>query len=265
MPLMPADVASVSFSTPPIDKRGYHEGEVDAFLDLVQAELARLIQENTDLRNQVAQRDAQRRAAPVGTGGDLRPVGPPGSVMVPIRPPVTAQTSPAGDPNVHAAKVLGLAQEMADRVTSDAKTEADTMLNNARATSERLLAEARAKAEGMVTEARTRAENMLNDARTKAETLERQSRQKAASLERDAAAKHAEIIAALSQEKGILENKIDELRTFEGGYRTRLKTYLDSQLRELGGNGVGAPADPMRTQQGLVGSGFGAHAEAGSR
>ena len=121
------------------------------------------------------------------------------------------------------------------------------------------------KADAMVTEARTRAETMLNDARTKAETLERQSREKAASLERDAARKHTEIIGSLSQEKSILEKKIGELRTFERGYRTRLKTYLDAQLRELGGNGVGAPADPMRTQQGLVGSGFGAHAEAGSR
>ncbi|MCA1696731.1 MAG: cell division initiation protein, partial [Actinobacteria bacterium] len=98
-----------------------------------------------------------------------------------------------------------------------------------------------------------------------AETLERQARDKAVSLERDATTKHTEIIAALSQEKGILEKKIDELRTFERGYRTRLKTYLNSQLRELGGRGSAAPADPMHTQQGLVGSGLGAHAEAGSR
>jgi DivIVA domain-containing protein len=261
MPLMPADVANVSFSTPPIGKRGYHEDEVDAFLDLVQAELARLIQENTDLRNQIAQRDAQRRAGPVDTGGDLRPVGPPGPVMVSIRPPMTEQTSPGGDHNVHAAKVLGLAQEMADRLTGDANAEADAMLSQARATSERLLSEARDKAEGMVTEARIRAETMLNDARAKAEILDRQSREKAASLERDAARKHTEILGSISQEKTILEKKIDELRTFEHEYRTRLKTYLQSQLRELDGPGSAAPADPMRTQQDFVTSGSGARAE----
>lgn len=97
MPLMPADVANIAFSTPPIGKRGYHEGAVDAFLDLVQAELARLIEENTDLRNQVAQLDAQRRAAPIDTGNNLRPVGPPGPVIVPIRPPMREQTPPGGD------------------------------------------------------------------------------------------------------------------------------------------------------------------------
>ncbi|MGB7797944.1 MAG: DivIVA domain-containing protein [Pseudonocardiaceae bacterium] len=257
MPLMPADVHNVRFSKPPIGKRGYHEDEVDAFLDLVGAELARLIQENTDLRNQAARRDQQRRAAPVDTGNNLRPVGPPGQVIVPIRPPMREQTSSDDDHNVQAVKVLGLAQEMAERLTGEAKTEADAMLNTARVTSGQLLSEARAKAEGMVTEARTRAETMLNDARARAETLDRQSRETAASLELDARRKHTEIIGSINQEKSILEKKIDELRTFECEYRTRLTTYLQSQLRELDGPGSAAPADPMRTQQDLVTSGSG--------
>jgi DivIVA domain-containing protein len=263
MPLTPADVAAVAFSKPPLGKRGYDEDEVDAFLDLIEAELARLIQENTDLRTRAEPPDQQQLAAPVDTGGDprrLESLGPPSP------PPLREQTAPGDDHNVHAARVLGLAQEMADRLTGEAKAEADGMLGHARTKSEQLLSEARAKAEGMVNDARTRSETMLNDARTRAETLERQSRDKAVSLERDAAAKHTEIIAGLYQEKGILEKEIDELRTFERGYRTRLKTYLDSQLRELGGHGsAAAPADPMHAQQGLVGSGFGAHAEAGSR
>jgi DivIVA domain-containing protein len=262
MPLTPADVANVAFSKPPIGKRGYHEDEVDAFLDLMEAELARLIEENNDLRNQVEQLDHQQRAAPVDTGAHLRPLEPPQPVTAPV-PSMTEQSSSDGDHNVRAARVLGLAQEMADRLTGEAKAEADTMLSRARTTSDQLLSDARDKADGMVNEARNRAETMLNDARTRAETLDRQSREKAASLERDAARKHTEIIAALSQEKSTLEKRIDELRTFENGYRTRLKTYLGSQLRELDGRGSAAPADPMRTQQGLVGSGFGARAEPG--
>jgi vacuolar-type H+-ATPase subunit H len=173
------------------------------------------------------------------------------------------QTSPGGDHHVQAAKVLGLAQEMADRLTGEAKAEADGMLGEARTKSEQLLSDARAKADGMVNEARTRAETMLNDARTRVETLDRQSREKAASLERDAARKHTEILGSISQEKSILEKKIDELRTFEREYRTRLKTYLESQLRELDGRGSAAPADAVRTQ-GFVTSGFGVRAEAGS-
>ncbi|MEJ7702367.1 MAG: DivIVA domain-containing protein [Geodermatophilaceae bacterium] len=51
MPLTPADVHNVAFKKPPIGKRGYDEDEVDAFLDLVEAEFARLIEENADLRS----------------------------------------------------------------------------------------------------------------------------------------------------------------------------------------------------------------------
>ena len=262
MPLTPGDVHSVAFSKPPLGKRGYHEDEVDAFLDLVEIEMARLIQENNDLRNKIEQLNQQQRAAPVDTGPDLRPLGPPQSVMAPAPPPMRELSSPGGDHNIQAAKVLGLAQEMAERLTGEAKAEADGMLSDVRTKSEQLLSQARANADGMVNEARTRAESLLTDARTRGETLDRQSREKAVSLERDAARQHTEIIAALSQEKSSLEKKIDELRTFEHGYRSRLKTYLHSQLRELGGGGVATPADAMRTQQGLVASGFGAPAEA---
>ena len=265
MPLTPADVHNVAFSKPPLGKRGYNEDEVDAFLDLVGAELARLIKENSDLRNHVEQLDAQQRAALVDTGPNLRPLEPSRSVMALVSPPMKQQTSPGGDHNVHAAKVLGLAQQMADRLTGEAKAESDTMLSEARTKSEQLLSEARAKADGMVHEARTRAETMLNDARTRAETLDRQSREKVASLEREAARKHIEIIAGLNQDKSTLEKKIDELRTFEREYRTRLKTCLQSQLRELDGRGSAAPADPMRTRQGVVTSGPSAQIETGSR
>ncbi|HEY0636988.1 MAG TPA: DivIVA domain-containing protein [Pseudonocardiaceae bacterium] len=276
MPLTPADVHNVAFSKPPIGKRGYNEDEVDAFLDLVEAELARLIEENNDLRQQLEQAD-QRLAGAQSELDDARTKmvsavssAPPVRVieqqrpLVPVPPPSAAElTSPGGDHHVQAAKVLGLAQEMADRLTGEAKAEADGMLGEARTKSEQLLSEARAKADSMVNEARSRAESMLNEARTRAETLERQAREKATSLERDAQRKHTETIGAIAAEKTELEKKIDQLRTFEREYRTRLKTYLESQLRDLEGRGSAAPAEPGRGgQQSFVNS-FGQRAEAG--
>ena len=130
-----------------------------------------------------------------------------------------------------------------EEAPAKAKAEADTMLSEARTKSEQLLSEARSKADSMVNEARTRAETMLNDARTRAETLERQAREKAANLERDAQRKHAEVMGNITQEKNALEKKIETLRTFEREYRTRLKTYLESQLEELGQRGSAAPVD----------------------
>lgn len=277
MPLTPADVHNVAFSKPPIGKRGYNEDEVDAFLDLVEAELARLIEENNDLRQQVDQFE-QRLAGAQAELDDARsqmgssmsgpiPVRPieEQRPLTPVPPPGPAElTSPGGDHHVQAAKVLGLAQEMADRLTGEAKAEADGCLSEARAKCEQLLSEARAKADSMVNEARSRAETMLNDARSRAETLERQAREKATSLERDAQRKHTEILGAINEEKTTLEKRIDQMRTFEREYRTRLKTYLESQLRDLEGRGSAAPTDTGRnSQQAFASSSFGPRAEAG--
>lgn len=286
MSLTPADVHNVAFSKPPIGKRGYNEDEVDAFLDLVETELARLIEDNNELRQQVEQLDAElestrselesvkANAAQHGARDDA-----PSRRLAPVPPPSTVeQTQTHGfmpdnnEPNVQAAKVLGLAQEMADRLTAEAKTESDGMLAEARTKSEQLLSDARSKADSMVNEARTRAETMLNDARTRAETLERQARDKATNLDREAQRKYTETMNSLNTEKTALNKKIEELRTIEREYRTRLRGFLESQLRELDDRGSAAPASASASASqagsgsgttGSQGYSFGPRAEAG--
>jgi DivIVA domain-containing protein len=297
MSLTPADVHNVAFSKPPIGKRGYNEDEVDAFLDLVETELARLIEDNNELRQQVEQLDSELEStrgelesakAGGGGGGHSHNPGPPvreepSRRLAPVPPPPSAleqtQAHPNmmgdnGEPNVQAAKVLGLAQEMADRLTAEAKTESDGMLAEARTKSEQLLSDARSKSDSMVNEARTRAETMLNDARTRAETLERQARDKATTLEREAQRKYTETMNNMNNEKTALGKKIEELRTIEREYRTRLRGFLESQLRELDDRGSAAPASASsgsgQSSGGSGGSGgsgqgysFGPRAEAG--
>src|ERR1044072_8544347 len=96
MPLTPADVHNVAFSKPPIGKRGYNEDEVDAFLDLVEAELARLIEENEDLREQVSELEQRlgnahadledaRSRPPAAMGAQ---VSPPTQQIRPVEPPM---------------------------------------------------------------------------------------------------------------------------------------------------------------------------------
>src|SRR5690349_153827 len=53
MPLTPEDVSNKRF-TPVRLREGYDMGEVDQFLDEVEAELARLTKENDDLRSKLA-------------------------------------------------------------------------------------------------------------------------------------------------------------------------------------------------------------------
>lgn len=105
--------------------------------------------------------------------------------------------SPGGD---SAARVLSLAQQTADQA----------------------IAEARAEANKIVGEARSRAEGLERDARAKADALER-----------DAQEKHRVAMGSLESARATLERKVEDLRGFEREYRTRLKSYLESQLRQL--------------------------------
>ena len=78
-------------------------------------------------------------------------------------------------------------------------------------------------------------------------------KERASRLVREAEEKHRQTLGSLEQERSLLERKIDELRIFERDYRNRMKSYLESQLRDLetrssGGAGAtnGRPASPAQ-------------------
>ncbi|MFL6238415.1 MAG: DivIVA domain-containing protein [Actinomycetes bacterium] len=174
MPLTPEDVANKRFTSTRF-RPGYDEDEVDAFLDEVEAELTRLLQENKTLA-----------ARAVGV-----PTAPPpaAAVLETAAPP-----EPEGSQDA-ALRTLLLAQRTADEA----------------------IAQARKEAEQIVVEARTRA----------------------SSLEQEAQQQHATAMAELERRRRDLERQVGDLRAFEREYRTRLRAYLETQLRELSTRGVG--------------------------
>ncbi len=241
MPLTPADVHNVAFSKPPIGKRGYNEDEVDAFLDLVESELSRLIEENADLRQRVSELDSELASARSGV----------------IQTPVVSFQQPEPEVVVHteidtgaseenamrAARVLSLAQDTADRLTSTAAAEAEKLVSDARASADQILSEAHYIADTTVNDARQRADAMLADAQSRSEAQLRSAQERAEILQSDAERRHTELMTSVSQQRTVLEGRLEQLRTFEREYRTRLKTYLESQLEELGQRGSAAPVD----------------------
>ncbi len=233
MPLTPADVHNVVFKKPPMGKRGYDEDEVDAFLDVVEAELARLVEENNELR-----------ASRADVGADERPGAP-----APAAPPPVAQRR--ADDSVRASRMLALATETADRYVGEAEQQAERMMASAKGTCQQMVSQADAKSERTVSEAKMRAHSMISEASTRAATMERVARAKAVALEQDAERLHREVMGRLNEKRSSLELKIQELRTSEREYRTRLRSYLQSQLRDLDSRGSAEPASNTRQGQPL--------------
>jgi DivIVA domain-containing protein len=214
MPLTPADVRNKQFSTTRL-RPGYDEEEVDAFLDEVEAELDRLLQENEELRAKLAEVLRGGKApvpalnAPhVESAQELMPEP---VRHEPERRPEPVMMKPVEDNMDTAARVLALAQQTADQAIADARREADETLGRARR-----------EADDILTKARRQAEQVTSDARARAE-----------SLERDAQERHRQAMGSLVQSREELERRVDDLRAFEREYRSRLKAYLEGQLRDL--------------------------------
>jgi DivIVA domain-containing protein len=246
MPLTPADVHNVAFKKPPIGKRGYDEEEVDAFLDEVERELARLIEENNELR---ASGGGRSSGGGGGGGGDGRLMQENNDLKAQLD---RLQRDKAGAEQAARAMQMELEQIRTGGMPGMAVVPGGDGEQQAL----RVLMMAQRTADDHVTDARREADKVLADARSKAEEVTRDARSKADALERDARQRHQEAMGGLDAKRNALQKHIEELKQFEREYRTRLKAYLESQLRDLDGRGQTLEAEIGRgSANGLAAAG----------
>ena len=217
MPLTPEDVSNKRF-TPVRLREGYDMGEVDQFLDEVEAELARLTKENDDLRAKLssAQGGAPVETAPAAPAEEKAPEPETTTVATPA--PVVA-ASPAETIRVEtvpqasnaAARLLEIATRNADELVDEAKNEADKIVG----------------------EARTKAERLESESKTKADRLEADARTRAQMLDSETAERRRVMFGDLEKERDKLNGEVENLRSFEREYRSRLKSYFSQQLEAL--------------------------------
>ncbi|MGZ5367862.1 MAG: DivIVA domain-containing protein [Aeromicrobium sp.] len=230
MPLTPEDVRNKRF-TPVRLREGYDMGEVDQFLDEVEAELERLTVENQELRAKVSAASSGEQtglmpAVPSpATTGTLPVAQPAPVVQEPVKPePVVAKPEPIpvaevapprapsmGDASSAAARLLEIASNNADQLMDSAKEEADRILG----------------------EARTKAERLTNESRGKADRVETEARIRAQKLDEETAERRQHAMAAIERERYELQRDVEHLRAYEREYRARLKNYFQSQLDGL--------------------------------
>ncbi|MGE5133975.1 MAG: DivIVA domain-containing protein [Gemmatimonadota bacterium] len=250
MPVTPADVRNKQFASTRL-RPGYDEEEVDAFLDEVEAELERLLQENQELRAKLS--EVMRGGAPAvpmlsSPLGDPEPeMMAPQPVLQPERRPEPVPAPSAADGMGTVARVLALAQQTADQAIADARREASETLGRARHEADEILGKARQQAEQLTSDARARAE----------------------SLERDAQDQYRQALGSLTQQREELERRVDDLRAFEREYRNRLRAYLEGQLRDLDAGsaetGIFPDISAVPRQPSLPGRQFGAEREPAGR
>ncbi|MCD4526351.1 DivIVA domain-containing protein [Nocardioides sp. cx-173] len=231
MPLTPEDVSNKRF-TPVRLREGYDMGEVDQFLDEVEAELARLTKENDDLRAKLA--SAQSGSS---SGASAPAETAPQPVVVEKAPePEPIREAPAPAP----AAVAPAPETIRIETVPQASNAAARLLEIATRNADELVEDAKNQADKIVGEARTKAERLEHESKSKADRLEADARTRSQMLDAETAERRQQLFGDLEKERDKLSLDVENLRSFEREYRSRLKSYFTQQLEALQGSGDSA-------------------------
>ena len=193
MALTPEDVVNKRFQSTKF-REGYDQDEVDDFLDEIVVELRRLGQENDELKQRLVAADA--RLAELQRGG---------AVAAPFVAPVPAPVFDPPAPAFQAAVVEPSAP------TVDPAEDTNNLLQLARRLHEEHVREGLVKKEQLIADGQAEATRIVSEAATAQESQ----------------------LQELEQQRTALQQRVDELRTFERDYRQQLRAYIQGQLSEL--------------------------------
>jgi DivIVA domain-containing protein len=221
MALTPEDVVNKRFQATKF-REGYDQDEVDDFLDEVVNELRRLNEENEELRQKLGA--CERRVGELSRATVAREAAPEPEPAPPVPMPVAAPAPvPVHEPIRPAAQL-------------------DTVGNGPEA------------AAGMLALAQKLHDEYVRNGEQQRDRIVGEAREQATRLVREAEEKQRQTLGSLEQERSLLERKIDELRAFEREYRSRLKSYLEGQLRELEAKAAVVPNRGPQPAASLTGS-----------
>jgi DivIVA domain-containing protein len=219
MALTPEDVVNKRFQ-PTKFREGYDQDEVDDFLDEIVVELRRLNQENDELRKKLAEVSSGSPAAAVA--------------VAPVVEKVPAPAKSDKDESRAKAEAEAKAAELAKKKEAEQAVPAQVPAAAGQNASE--------SAAGLLAMAQQMHDRHVADGQEQRDKIIAEAQIEASSLVNDAQEKSRKILGALEQQRSVLERKVEQLRGFERDYRSRLKAYIEGQLRDLDARGsVAAP------------------------
>jgi len=217
MALTPEDVVNKRFQ-PTKFREGYDQDEVDDFLDEIVVELRRLNQENDELRKKLAEAGSSVPASSAAA-----------PVVEKVPAPVKADKDEAREKAEVEAKAAEASKKKDVQPAAPAAAAPVAQAPAATASAE--------SAAGLLAMAQQMHDRHVADGQAQKDKIIAEAQIEASSLVNDAQEKSRKILGALEQQRSVLERKVEQLRGFERDYRSRLKAYIEGQLRDLDARG----------------------------
>lgn len=188
------DIREKEFSQ---QKHGYHEDEVDEFLDEIADQMEALIRENRSMMKKVDEAEAARaRAEAALERTPAQPAAAPAAPVKPAAPTTLAQGSASADDSAY--------------------------FRNLEATLRETLLSAQRIADQTVSEAKKKAEQTMLEAQVNAE-----------SIKREAASESATLRATLAQDTQNAKIQLEGLKASIEEHKRKFRTILEGQLEAL--------------------------------
>ncbi|MDQ1288968.1 MAG: DivIVA protein [Actinomycetota bacterium] len=235
MALTPEDVVNKRFQATKF-REGYDQDEVDDFLDEVVNELRRLTDENDEMRQKLSA--CERRVGELSRASVARESAPEPQQPAPPMPMQMAPPATVAQPVVaQAPEPPPMPMPMPPPMGMSPAQQLQSVGQGPEA------------AAGMLALAQKLHDEYVRNGEQQRDRIVGDAREHAARLVREAEEKQRQTLGTLEQERSLLERKIDELRAFEREYRSRLKSYLEGQLRDLEAKAAVVPNRAVGAQQ----------------
>ncbi|NYJ75104.1 DivIVA domain-containing protein [Allobranchiibius huperziae] len=172
-----------------------------------------------------AQSEARVRDAGTAQGG---------SSVAGVQAPGTAAT--AG--NDSAAGVIALAQRLHDEHVREGETTRDRLIKEAQERHDSMVGEGTTTREKLVQQGQSKHDELVGTGQKRHDELMRQANERSTGLVKEAEERKQRIIGQLTTERESISTAIEQLKSFEHEYRSKLKGFIQGQLKDLDGEGV---------------------------
>lgn len=247
MALTPEDVVEKRFQ-PTKFREGYDQDEVDDFLDEIVVEMRSLYKERDELRKRVAELEGQLDGKPASSGkaSDVAQA----SESAPVAEAEAEKKSEESEPtkeDVKASEPAAASSTESAATATAPQQSAPVAAQPGVPTGTTPSAESAA---GVLAMAQQLHDQHVAEGIAQRDRIVAEAQMEASSLVSDAEEKSRKTLGALEEQRTALERKVEQLRSFERDYRSRLKSYIEGQLQDLENRSSVAAPDSSEKNRG---------------
>ncbi len=180
----------------------------------VEREVAQAKERLAALQKEIAQAqaDAEKQAAPIAA-------------------------APSAPSSNDAAGVIALAQRLHDEHVHEGETTRSRLISEGQEQHDSMVVVGTKKRDEMVKQGQSKHDELVGTGQNRHDELMKQANERSTGLVKEAEERKNRILGQLRTERESISSKIEQLKTFEHEYRSKLKGFIESQLKDLNRDG----------------------------